>query len=126
MPRFIEAESRAQATLFPEHIEDYIDKSNPVRAIEAFVDMLDLEGIGFQGMMPKVTGRPAYHPSTMQAYLNRIQSTRRLELETGRNRECLIVELIEHCYLCCRGFEVGTAPNVSESENRSLLQSLVS
>ncbi|MFT5611351.1 MAG: transposase [Polaribacter sp.] len=90
MPRFIEAEPRAQATLFPERIEDYIDEDNPVRAIEAFVDMLDLEGIGFQGMMPKVTGRPAYHPSTMlklyiYGYLNRIQSTRRLERETGRN-----------------------------------------
>lgn len=94
MPRFIEAESRAQATLFPERIDDYIEDNNPVRAIEAFVDMLDLEGIGFQGMMPKVTGRPAYHPSTMlklyiYGYLNRIQSTRRLETETGRNLELM-------------------------------------
>jgi transposase len=94
MPRFIEAEPRAQATLFPERIEDYIDEDNLVRAIEAFVDMLDLEGIGFQGMMPKVTGQPAYHPSTMlklyiYGYLNRIQSTRRLERETGRNLELM-------------------------------------
>ena len=94
MPRFIEADSRAQATLFPERIDDYIEEDNPVRAIEAFVDMLDLEGIGFQGMMPKVTGRPAYHPSTMlklyiYGYLNRIQSTRRLEKETCRNLELM-------------------------------------
>lgn len=94
MPRFVEADSRAQATLFPERIDDYIDEDNPVRAIEAFVDMLDLEGIGFQGMMPKMTGRPAYHPSTMlklyiYGYLNRIQSTRRLEQETGRNLELM-------------------------------------
>jgi len=94
MPRFIEAEPRAQATLFPERIDDYIDDNNPVKAIEAFVDMLDLEGIGFQGMMPKGTGRPAYHPSTMlklymYGYLNRIQSTRRLERETGRNLELM-------------------------------------
>ena len=94
MPRFIEADSRAQATLFPERIEDYIDEDNPVRAIEAFVDMLDLEEIGFPGMKPKVTGRPAYHLSTMlklyiYGYLNRIQSTRRLERETGRNLELM-------------------------------------
>jgi len=56
MPRFVEAEPRSQATLFPERIEDYIDDNNPVRALDAFVDMLDLEGIGFAGMMPKGTG----------------------------------------------------------------------
>jgi transposase len=94
MTRFIKAESRAQTTLFPERIEDYIDEENPVRAVEAFVDMLDLEEIGFLGMTPKVTGRPAYHPSTMlklyiYGYLNRIQSTRRLEQETGRNLELM-------------------------------------
>jgi len=94
MPRFIEAESRSQTTLFPERLEDYIDENNPVRAIEAFVDALDLENIGFQGMNPKATGRPAYHPSTMlklyiYGYLNRIQSTRRLERETGRNLELM-------------------------------------
>ena len=94
MPRFVEAESRSQATLFPERIEDYIDEDNPVRAIEAFVDILDLEDIGFAGMQPKATGRPAYHPSTMlklyiYGYLNRIQSTRRLEQESGRNLELM-------------------------------------
>lgn len=64
MPRFIEADLRAQATLVPERIDDYIEEDNPVIAIEAFVDMLDLEAIGLKGMMAKVTGRPAYHPST--------------------------------------------------------------
>ena len=94
MPRFIEGEPRTQSTLFPERIEDYIDEDNPVRAIEAFVDALNLEQLGFQGMIPKETGRPAYHPSTMlklyiYGYLNRIQSTRRLERETGRNIELM-------------------------------------
>ena len=94
MPRFIEGEPRTQSTLFPERIEDYIDEDNPVRAIEAFVDSLNLEQLGFQGMNPKETGRPAYHPSTMlklyiYGYLNRIQSTRRLERETGRNIELM-------------------------------------
>lgn len=94
MPRFIEGEPRTQSTLFPERIEDYIDADNPVRAIEAFVGALDLEQLGFQGMSPKTTGRPAYHPSTMlklyiYGYLNRIQTTRRLERESGRNIELM-------------------------------------
>lgn len=94
MPRFIEAESRTQATFSPDRIEDYIGEDNSVRAIEAFVDALKLEKLGFQGMIPKLTGRPAYHPSTMlklyiYGYLNRIQSTRRLEKEAGRNIELM-------------------------------------
>lgn len=94
MTRFIQGEPRTQTTLFPERLEDYISDDNPVRVIEAFVDELDLEALGFQGMTPKVTGRPAYHPSTMlklyiYGYLNRIQSTRRLERETGRNVELM-------------------------------------
>lgn len=94
MTRFIEGEPRTQATLFPECLEDYIDEDNPVRVVEAFIDGLDLEKLGFHGMNPKVTGRPAYHPSTMlklyvYGYLNRIQSTRRLEREAGRNVELM-------------------------------------
>ncbi len=94
MKRFVEGEPRTQSALFPERIEDYIDEDNPVRAIEAFVDVLDLEKLGFQGMNPKETGRPAYHPATMlklyiYGYLNRIQSTRRLERESGRNIELM-------------------------------------
>ena len=94
MPRFVEGVPRTQSTLFPERLEDYIDEENPVRAIDAFVDALDLEQLGFQGMQPKATGRPAYHPAIMlklyvYGYLNRIQSTRRLERETGRNIELM-------------------------------------
>jgi len=94
MKRFVEGEPRTQVTLFPDRIEDYIDEDNPVRAIEAFVDALDLQKLGFEGMNPKATGRPAYHPTTMlklyiYGYLNRIQSTRRLERETGRNIELM-------------------------------------
>ena len=78
----------------PERIEDYIDADNPVRAIEAFVEALELEQLGFHGMTPKATGRPAYHPATMlklyiYGYLNRIQTTRRLEREAGRNIELM-------------------------------------
>jgi len=94
MLRYIEGEPRTQTTLFPERLEDYIEESNPVRFIELFVDGLNLEKLGFGGMHPKVTGRPGYHPATMlklyiYGYLNRIQSTRRLERESGRNIELM-------------------------------------
>ena len=94
MKRYIEGEERSQSILFPERLEDYIAEDNPVRAIDVFVDELDLDKLGFDGMHPEVTGRPAYHPSTllkiyMYGYLNRIQSSRRLERETQRNVELI-------------------------------------
>jgi transposase len=94
MKRFIEGEDRSQSTLLPEHLDDYIAQDNPVRVIEVFVDGLDLGGLGFEGSEPKATGRPAYHPSTLlkiyiYGYLNRIQSSRRLERETQRNLELI-------------------------------------
>ncbi len=94
MSRFVEGESRTQSTLFPDCIDDYINEENPVRFIDAFVDSLDLEQLEFCGVVPHVTGRPAYHPAVMlklyiYGYLNRIQSSRRLERETGRNIELM-------------------------------------
>ena len=75
-------------------LEDYIDKENPVRVIDAFIDELNLAELGFEGVQPKATGRPAYHPSTLlkiylYGYLNSIQSSRRLEREAGRNVELM-------------------------------------
>jgi transposase len=94
MKRFIEGEDRSQSTLLPECLDDYIADDNPVRVIEVFVDELNLGGLGFEGSEPKATGRPAYHPSTLlkiyiYGYLNRIQSSRRLERETQRNLELI-------------------------------------
>ena len=94
MKRFIQGEDRSQSTLLPEHLDDYIAEDNPVRVIEVFVDELNLGGLGFEGSEPKATGRPAYHPSTLlkiyiYGYLNRIQSSRRLERETQRNLELI-------------------------------------
>src|SRR6516165_5775224 len=94
MKRFVEGTARGQATLFPEYLEDWIDEDNPVRAIDAFVDKLDLSGLGFEGVAPEATGRPSYHPSVLlklyiYGYLNRIQSSRRLEREAGRNVEVM-------------------------------------
>jgi len=94
MSRFIEGEHRQQSTLFPERIEDYISEENPVRVIDVFVDELNLFELGFSSAEPKATGRPAYHPSTMlklyiYGYLNKVQSSRRLEREANRNLELM-------------------------------------
>ena len=62
MKRFIEGADRSQATLLPECLDDWVDESNPVRVVDAFVDALDLKRLSFDGMVPEVTGRPSYHP----------------------------------------------------------------
>jgi transposase len=96
MRRFVEGADRSQNTLFPESLEDWIDEDNPVRVIDVFVDELDFAELGFSGVEPEVTGRPSYHPSVLlklyiYGYLNRVQSSRRLEREAGRNVELMWV-----------------------------------
>jgi transposase len=94
MDRFIEGVDRSQVTLFPERLEDWIDEDHPVRVIDAFVDALHLKGLGFERAAPAATGRPGYHPAVLlklyvYGYLNRVQSSRRLEREAGRNVEVM-------------------------------------
>ena len=94
MKRFLVGADRGQSTLLPECLDEWIDENNPVRAVDAFVDALDLGKLGFEGVVPEVTGRPSYHPSALlklyiYGYLNRVQSSRRLERETGRNLEVI-------------------------------------
>ena len=94
MKRFIEGVDRRQTTLFPDRLEDFVAEDNPVRVIDVFVDELDLGGLGFRGVEPEATGRPSYHPSVLlklyiYGYLNRVQSSRRLEREAGRNVEVM-------------------------------------
>jgi transposase len=94
MKRFIEGQDRSQVTLLPECLDDYIAEDNPVRVVDAFVDELDLESLGFEGAKAAATGRPSYHPSVLlklyvYGYLNRIQSSRRLEREAQRNIELM-------------------------------------
>ena len=94
MHRFIDGEDRLQQTLLPHSLEDYVSEENPVRVIEVFIDELDLAALGFTGMTPAATGRPAYHPSTLlkiylYGYLNCVQSSRRLEREAQRNIELM-------------------------------------
>jgi transposase len=94
MKRFIEGEDRKQVTLLPECLDDFIDDDNPVRIIEAFVEELELGPLGFAGTLPSATGRPSYHPAVLlkiyiYGYLNRVQSSRRLERECQRNVELM-------------------------------------
>jgi transposase len=94
MKRFVAGADRGQSTLLPECLDDFIDESNPVRVIDAFVEALDLAELGFDGVEPAATGRPSYHPSVclklyIYGYLNRVQSSRRLEREAGRNVEVM-------------------------------------
>ena len=65
MKRFVEGEDRRQGVLLPEYLDDYISEDNPVRVIDVFVDELDLRELGFEGVVPELTGRPAYHPATL-------------------------------------------------------------
>lgn len=94
MKRFIEGEDRRQVTMLPECLDDYIGEDNPVRVVDVFVEELDLQSLGFDGVNPAATGRPAYHPAVLlklyiYGYLNRIQSSRRLEREAQRNVELM-------------------------------------
>jgi transposase len=94
MTRFVVGDDRSQSTLFPDRLDDYLGDDNPVRAIDVFVEELDLAELGFGGVEPEATGRPAYHPATLlkiyiYGYLNRVQSSRRLERECQRNIELI-------------------------------------
>src|SRR5205809_6391359 len=94
MKRFVEGADRGQSTLFPESLEDWIGEDNPVRVIDVFVDQLDLAELGFRGVDPERTGRPSYHPSALlklyiYGYLNRVQSSRRLERDAAHNVEVM-------------------------------------
>ena len=94
MSRFVQGADRRQPTLLPESLDDYVSADNPVRVVDVFVDELDLKGLGCEGMTPAMTGRPAYHPAMLlklyvYGYLNKVQSSRRLEREARRNVELM-------------------------------------
>ena len=85
MSRFVVGDDRSQSTLFPERLDDYLGEDNPVRAIDVFVDELDLARLGFGGVEPEATGRPAYHPATLlkiYVRLDRNPSKMRLRRQT--------------------------------------------
>jgi transposase len=94
MPRFVEGHDRHQVTLLPESLDEFIAEDNAVRVVDAFVEELDLPSLGFEGTQAAATGRPSYHPAVLlkiyiYGYLNRVQSSRRLERECQRNVEVM-------------------------------------
>jgi transposase len=94
MKRFVLGEDRRQGVLLPEYLDDWVAEENPVRAIDAFVDELDLGALGFEGVIPEATGRPGYHPGLLlkiyvYGYINQVASSRRLEREAQRNVELM-------------------------------------
>ena len=94
MKRFVDGVDRTQGLLLPDRLEDYVHEDNPVRVVDAFVEALDLSALGFEAVNRGAGGRPAYHPAALlkiyiYGYLNRIQSSRRLEREAQRNLELI-------------------------------------
>src|SRR5215472_200628 len=120
MRRFVEGVDRGQTTLLPECLGDWVEESNPVRAVDVFVEALDLADLGFDGVQPLATGRPAYHPSTLlklyiYGYLNRVQSSRRLEREAGRNLEVMwLTGRLAPEHKTIADFRKGNGPGIKE------------
>jgi Transposase domain (DUF772) len=123
--RFVEGRDRRQGVLLPEYLDDYVSEENPVRVVEAFIDELDLEALGFAGVAPEPTGRPAYHPAVLlkiylYGYLNQVQSSRRLEkmkiaiarvrVIEGRLKSLLALPLPNHM-ICWPSARVGSLQN---------------
>lgn len=91
---YVEGLNRNQLTLFPEALDDYISRDNPVHFLDAFVETLDIEALGFKHAILAETGRPPYHPGALlrlyiYGYLNRLRSSRMLEREAQRNVEVM-------------------------------------
>ncbi|EGF1026428.1 transposase, partial [Salmonella enterica] len=118
MSHHIAGQSRHQSTLFPELMDDFVSEDNPVRVIDVFVDHLDLLDLGFESVNPKATGRPGYHPATMlklyiYGYLNRIQSSRRLEKECHRNVELMwLLERLSPDFKTIANFRKGNGKGI--------------
>src|SRR5262245_55860243 len=117
MERFVEGEDRRQGALLPHYLDDYVTENNPVRVIEAFIDELDLATLGFDGVVPETTGRPAYHPATLlriylYGYLNRVPSSRRLEREAQRNIELMWLtgRCVPSLWCCAASWAYSPAP----------------
>jgi len=90
-----QGENRKQQLLFPPSIDEYINKDNPVRAIDDYVELLDMVELGFtKSALNSADGQPAYHPKLLlkiyiYGYLNKIRSSRKLEQEIKRNIEMM-------------------------------------
>ncbi len=127
MKRFIQSTDRTQVTLFTEQLEDYVTDDNPVRVVDVFVEQLDLGQLGFAGVTPLKTGRPAYHPAILlklyiYGYLNRIQSSRRLERESQRNLELLwLIERLTPDFKTIANFRKNNGPAIRKVCSRFVM-----
>jgi hypothetical protein len=124
MKRFVEGQERSQLFLLPDCLDDYVGEDNPVRIVDAFIDELDLVVLGFAGVIPEATGRPAYHPSTLlkiylYGYLNRVQSSRRLERTPISLCDSVLGGLFQ------RLTNVATAFDLIDAETAALVEWLV-
>jgi transposase len=132
MRRFVEEADRGQWTLLPECLDDFIDESNPVRVIDVFVGALDLAEMSFEGVEPAATGRPSYHPSVLlklyiYGYLNRVQSSRRLEREAGRNVEVMwLLGRLAPDHKTIADFISDASATVTDAEHGGTLTALTS
>ncbi|HCG5126698.1 TPA: IS1182 family transposase [Vibrio parahaemolyticus] len=121
MPNHIKGQSRTQVTLFPEALDDFVTEDNPVRVIDVFVDELNLKQMGFNRVIAKRTGRPGYHPATIlklyiYGYLNRIQSSRRLETEANRNIELMwLLERLKPDFKTIADFRRDNAQGIKQA-----------
>jgi transposase len=125
MGRFIEGADRRQATLLPDTIEDYVGEENPVRVVDAFVDALDLAGLGFNGVIPEETGRPSYHPATiLKIYMELIWLTGRLTpdfktiADFRRDNGPAIRKVCQQFIALCRGLDLLDASIVAIDGNK--------
>ena len=121
MSNHIKGQSRTQVTLLPEVLDDFVAEDNPVRVIDVFVDELDLQQMGFNRVVAKRTGRPGYHPATIlklyiYGYLNRIQSSRRLETEANRNIELMwLLERLKPDFKTIADFRRDNAEGIKQA-----------
>jgi transposase len=121
MKRFVEGVARDQGGLFPAHLEDFVDEDNPVRAVDVFVERLDLRALGFDAVDPSATGRPGYHPAVLlklyiYGYLNAVPSSRRLEREAGRNVELMwLTERLAPDHKTIADFRKDHGPAIQQS-----------
>jgi transposase len=91
---YINGTPRNQTVLFPATLDDYLEENNAVRAIDAFIEYLAFDELGFVRGEPAETGRPGYDPRVLLGifiwgHLNGVRSSRRLEQECGRNVELM-------------------------------------
>ena len=116
---YIQGADRNQVILLPDTLDDYVGGDNEVRAIDAFIDSLDISLMGFKAD-PAKEGRPDYDPRDMlklymYGYLNHIRSSRRLQKEASRNVELMwLLRKVVSDFRCIADFRKDNAKSIRE------------